>query len=153
MLPPAADTQLWQVTGARLTTYTGTRGTVTGPWQTSQLIQAVTGTAASTVLRASPNASTGQQARSGAARALGALAKDQLGELGKPAQRQPARCGRMAQPTARGGSPRTRPPVTRGIQPPSADGREGTRHHQRKHAAEPAFPQAGDTQDALPWYG
>jgi hypothetical protein len=48
---PAADTRLWAVSGTRLTTYTGTHGTVTGPWQTSKLIQTVTGTAASTVIR------------------------------------------------------------------------------------------------------
>jgi hypothetical protein len=53
--PPAADTQLWQVTGTRLTTYTGTHGTATGPWRTSQVIQTITGTAASTVVR-SPSA-------------------------------------------------------------------------------------------------
>jgi hypothetical protein len=49
--PPAADTRLWAVSGARLTTDTGTHGTVTGPWQTSKIIQTVTGTAASTVIR------------------------------------------------------------------------------------------------------
>jgi len=49
--PPAADTRLWQVSSTRLTTYTGTRGTVTGPWQTVQLIQTSTGTSAGTVIR------------------------------------------------------------------------------------------------------
>jgi hypothetical protein len=49
--PPAADTRLWAVSGARLTTYTGTRGTVTGPWQTSQEIQTSTGTSAGNVYR------------------------------------------------------------------------------------------------------
>lgn len=47
--PPATDVRLWQVTGARMTTYTGARGTVTGPWQTSPVIQTSTGTAAGTV--------------------------------------------------------------------------------------------------------
>ena len=48
---PAADTRLWAVSGTRLTTYTGTRGTVIGPWQTSQEIQTSTGTSAGTVYR------------------------------------------------------------------------------------------------------
>jgi hypothetical protein len=48
---PAADTRLWAVSGTRLTTYTGARGTVTGPWHTSELIQTSTGTAAGTVYR------------------------------------------------------------------------------------------------------
>jgi hypothetical protein len=47
---PAADTRLWEVTSAGLTTYTGTRGTITGPWQTSQMIQTSTGTPAGTVI-------------------------------------------------------------------------------------------------------
>jgi hypothetical protein len=48
--PPATDIRLWQVTGARLTTYTGVRGTVTGPWQTSPVIETTSGTATGTVL-------------------------------------------------------------------------------------------------------
>ena len=47
--PPTADIRLWKVTGARLTTYSGVRGTVTGPWQTSPVIETTTGTAAGTV--------------------------------------------------------------------------------------------------------
>ena len=48
--PVATDIRLWKVTGARLTTYTGARGTVTGPWQTSPVIETSTGTATGTVL-------------------------------------------------------------------------------------------------------
>jgi hypothetical protein len=47
--PPATDIRLWKVTGTRLTTYTGVRGTVTGPWQTSPVIETSTGTATGTV--------------------------------------------------------------------------------------------------------
>ena len=47
--PPATDVRLWKVTGSRLTTYTGVRGTVTGPWQTSPVIETSSGTAAGTV--------------------------------------------------------------------------------------------------------
>ena len=53
--PPAADTQLWNFTGSRLTTYTGVHGTVQGPWQTSQSIKTTDGTATGTVV-ASPSA-------------------------------------------------------------------------------------------------
>ena len=49
--PPAADIRLWKVESTRLTTYTGTRGTVTGPWQTSRIIQTSTGTSSGTVMR------------------------------------------------------------------------------------------------------
>lgn len=48
--PPATDIRLWKVTGTRLTTYTGVRGTVTGPWQTRPVIQTSSGTATGTVL-------------------------------------------------------------------------------------------------------
>ena len=48
--PPATDIRLWQVTGARLTTYTGARGTITGPWQTRPVIETSTGTSTGTVL-------------------------------------------------------------------------------------------------------
>jgi hypothetical protein len=42
---PPADTRTWKVAGTHLTTYTGTHGTVTGPWQTSQMIATTDGTA------------------------------------------------------------------------------------------------------------
>jgi hypothetical protein len=48
--PPAADTRLWQFTGSRLTTYSGARGTITGPWTTSKMIITSTGTASGTVI-------------------------------------------------------------------------------------------------------
>jgi hypothetical protein len=48
--PPATNTRLWKVTGTRLTTYTGVRGTLTGPWQTRPVIQTSSGTATGTVL-------------------------------------------------------------------------------------------------------
>ena len=52
--PPSADTRLWQFTGSHLTTYTGTRGTITGPWTTSPLTATSDGTAHSAV-KASPS--------------------------------------------------------------------------------------------------
>jgi hypothetical protein len=42
--PPQADTRMWKVADTRLTTNTGQHGTVTGPWQTSQMIGTTTGT-------------------------------------------------------------------------------------------------------------
>jgi len=47
---PPADSRLWKVDGTHLTTSTGTHGTLTGPWQTSQMIQTNTGTATGAVV-------------------------------------------------------------------------------------------------------
>jgi len=52
--PPQADTRLLQFTGSHVTTYTGDRGTLTGPWATWKYIATTTGTAAGTVI-ASPS--------------------------------------------------------------------------------------------------
>ncbi|MGO9079985.1 MAG: hypothetical protein ACLQDY_13220 [Streptosporangiaceae bacterium] len=57
--PPPAGIRLWKVASTRLTTYTGTRGTVTGPWQTSQIIQTSTGTSSGTVMRSPSGLSDG----------------------------------------------------------------------------------------------
>jgi Peptidase A4 family len=53
--PPARDTRLWQFTGIHLTTYSGTRGTMLGPWTTSKIIETSTGASTGTVV-ASPSA-------------------------------------------------------------------------------------------------
>ena len=50
VVPPAADTRLWQFTESRLTTYSGDHGTITGPWTTSKMITTTTGTASGTVI-------------------------------------------------------------------------------------------------------
>jgi hypothetical protein len=42
--PPQADTRMWKVASTRLTTYNGYHGTITGPWQTRQMIGTTTGT-------------------------------------------------------------------------------------------------------------
>jgi len=52
--PPQADTQLVKFTGTHVTTYTGDRGTILGPWATWKYITTSTGTAAGTV-KASPS--------------------------------------------------------------------------------------------------
>ena len=52
--PPRADIRLWQFTGSHLTTYTGDRGTVTGPWLTSALTATTDGTAKGAI-KASPS--------------------------------------------------------------------------------------------------
>lgn len=53
--PPQADTQLVKLTHSAVTTYSGDRGTLTGPWATWKYITTSTGTAAGTVI-ASPSA-------------------------------------------------------------------------------------------------
>jgi len=53
--PPARDTQLWQFAGTRLTTYSGARGTMLGPWTTSKIIATNGGVSAGSVV-ASPSA-------------------------------------------------------------------------------------------------
>ena len=50
VVPPAADTRLWQFTRSRLTTYSGHHGTIAGPWTTSKMITTTTGTASGTVI-------------------------------------------------------------------------------------------------------
>lgn len=52
---PPADIRLWALDLIRLTTYTGTHGTMKGPWQNTKLIQTDTGTATGTVI-SSPSA-------------------------------------------------------------------------------------------------
>jgi hypothetical protein len=52
--PPATDIRQWKVTRARLTTYRGRHGTITGPWRTSKVILTSTGTATGRVI-ASPS--------------------------------------------------------------------------------------------------
>jgi hypothetical protein len=57
--PPQADTQLLKFTGSRVTTYTGDRGTITGPWATWKYIATTTGTAAGTVIASPSGLSSG----------------------------------------------------------------------------------------------
>ena len=59
--PPAADTQLWNFTDTRLTTYTGVHGTVLGPWQTNQWIATTDGTSTGTVAASPSGLSNGGQ--------------------------------------------------------------------------------------------
>jgi hypothetical protein len=51
---PKADTRLWAFSGTRVTTYTGVRGTLLGPWTTYQVIDTTTGTSAGAVVISSP---------------------------------------------------------------------------------------------------
>ena len=46
VVPPAADTRLWQFTATQVTTYSGGRGSVIGPWATRQFFHTADGTAA-----------------------------------------------------------------------------------------------------------
>jgi hypothetical protein len=55
VVPPPADVGLWEFTGARVTTYGGTRGSILGPWAASQTTDTTDGTAAGAVVM-SPSA-------------------------------------------------------------------------------------------------
>jgi hypothetical protein len=55
VVAPPADVRLWEFTGTRVTTYGGTRGSIIGPWATSQTIDTTDGTAAGAVVM-SPSA-------------------------------------------------------------------------------------------------
>jgi hypothetical protein len=52
--PPPADTRIWAFTGSRITTYSGDRGTIMGPWATSEYTDTTTGTAAGTIVMNAP---------------------------------------------------------------------------------------------------
>jgi hypothetical protein len=43
--PPPADVRLWEYTVSHVTTYTGTHGTVLGPWTAQMVVDTTTGTA------------------------------------------------------------------------------------------------------------
>jgi hypothetical protein len=43
---PASATKLWAFSGTKATTYSGVRGTLLGPWATSEIVDTTTGTAA-----------------------------------------------------------------------------------------------------------
>jgi hypothetical protein len=55
VVAPPADVRLWAFTGTRVTTYGGTRGSILGPWATSQMIDTTDGMAAGAVVM-SPSA-------------------------------------------------------------------------------------------------
>ena len=59
VVPPAADTRLWQFTRSRLTTYSGHHGTIAGPWTTSKMITTTAGTASGTVIVSPSGLSSG----------------------------------------------------------------------------------------------
>jgi hypothetical protein len=52
--PPSADTRIWAFTGSRITTYSGDRGTILGPWATSEYTDTTTGTAAGKIVMNAP---------------------------------------------------------------------------------------------------
>ncbi|HVB44263.1 MAG TPA: hypothetical protein VNF47_16375 [Streptosporangiaceae bacterium] len=53
--PPAADVMLWQFKDSRVTTFSGDRGSIVGPWTTFKVLDTTTGTVAGTVVM-SPSA-------------------------------------------------------------------------------------------------
>jgi len=48
--PPAKDLRLWQFNDSAVTTYTGTHGTITGPWATNEVIDTTNGTSSGRVV-------------------------------------------------------------------------------------------------------
>ena len=48
--PPPADVQIWAFTGTHMTTYSGVRGGILGPWSSAAFIDTTDGTAAGTVV-------------------------------------------------------------------------------------------------------
>jgi hypothetical protein len=50
MTPPPADTQIWQFTGSKVTTYRGDHGSILGPWATSRWTDTTDGTHAGPVV-------------------------------------------------------------------------------------------------------
>lgn len=54
VVAPQADTRLWAFSGTRVTTYSGVRGTLLGPWSTYPVIDTTTGSAAGAVVINSP---------------------------------------------------------------------------------------------------
>jgi hypothetical protein len=56
---PASDVRLWSFTNALVTSYSGERGTLSGPWATRKLVATSDGTAAGTVVM-SPSGSPGK---------------------------------------------------------------------------------------------
>jgi len=61
VIPPAADTPLWQFTNSRVTTYSGDHGTLVGPWTTSKTIVSTASTASGTVIASPSGLSNGGQ--------------------------------------------------------------------------------------------
>ncbi len=54
VVPPKVATRLWAFSGSHVTTYRGNKGSILGPWTTSQFIDTTTGTAAGAVVMSAP---------------------------------------------------------------------------------------------------
>jgi hypothetical protein len=59
--PPPADIRLWDFTASRVTTYTGNKGTIVGPWATSDWIDTTDGSASGAVVMSPTVLSNGGQ--------------------------------------------------------------------------------------------
>ncbi|HEV2452180.1 MAG TPA: hypothetical protein VGS62_09650 [Streptosporangiaceae bacterium] len=51
---PATDTRLWAFASSHLTTYSGARGTLQGPWVTSEVVDTLTGTPSGAIVTDAP---------------------------------------------------------------------------------------------------
>jgi len=59
--PPPADTQLWDFSGSHVTTYSGDKGTVLGPWATSEIADTINASASGAVVMSPSVLSNGGQ--------------------------------------------------------------------------------------------
>jgi Peptidase A4 family len=59
--PPSADTQLWDFSGSHVTTYSGDKGTILGPWATSEIVDTIDASASSAVVMSPSVLSNGGQ--------------------------------------------------------------------------------------------
>lgn len=59
--PPSADTRLWDFSGSHVTTYSGDKGTILGPWATSEIIDTIGASTSGTVVMSPSALSNGGQ--------------------------------------------------------------------------------------------
>jgi hypothetical protein len=50
MTPPSADTQLWDFSSSHITTYSGDKGTILGPWATHEIVDTIDASASGAVV-------------------------------------------------------------------------------------------------------
>jgi hypothetical protein len=59
--PPSADTQLWDFSGSHVTTYSGGKGTILGPWATTEIIDTIDASSSGAVVMSPSVLSSGGQ--------------------------------------------------------------------------------------------
>jgi hypothetical protein len=59
--PPPADTRLWDFSGSHVTTYSGDKGTILGPWATSEIVDTINASTSGAVVMSPSVLSNGGQ--------------------------------------------------------------------------------------------